>query len=90
MLQGDRHLGMHEQMRNTSDYICVSFICPLTAEVVSSPADAHLMCVAYRHVRCQKVALVIFVVQIPGPHDVAELFRRHLQTSNQVTSSFGY
>ncbi len=55
MLQDDRHLAMHEQMRNTSAsaYVCVSFLCLclLTAEVVSSPADADLMCVADRHVR---------------------------------------
>lgn len=53
---------------------------PLTAEVVPSPADAHLVRVADRHVRSQKVALVVLVVQVPRPHDVAELFGGDLHT----------
>lgn len=53
---------------------------PLTAEVVPSPADAHLVRVADRHVRSQKVALVVLVVQVSCPHDVAELFGGDLQT----------
>lgn len=55
---------------------------PLTAEVVSSPADAHLVCVADGHVRSQEVALVVLVVQVSCPHDVTELFGRDLQTYN--------
>lgn len=51
---------------------------PQWAEVVSSPADADLMCVADRHVRRQKVTLVILVVQVPRPHDVTELLWRNL------------
>lgn len=69
---------MHEQTKNTSEH--VSFVCLLTAEVVPSPADAHLMCVADRHIGSQKVALVILVVQVSCPHDVTELFRSDLQT----------
>lgn len=76
-LQDDRHLGMHEQMGNMSEYICVR-ACFLTAEVVSSPADADLMCVADRYVCRQKVTLVILVVQVTRPHDVAELLWRNL------------
>lgn len=80
---------MHEQMRNMSEYICIRAcrflcLCLLTAEVVSSPADADLMCVADGHVRRQKITLVIFVVQVPRPHDVAELLRRHLQIQNMA------
>ena len=72
---------MHEQMGNMSGYICVH-VCHLTAEIVSSPADADLMRVADCHVSCQKVTLVILVVQVPRPHDVAELLWRHLHTTH--------
>lgn len=58
------------------------WIVPLTAEVVPSPADAHLVRVADRHVRSQKVTLVVFVVQVSSPYDVAELFGRDLQTQD--------
>ena len=74
---------MHEQMGNMSEYICICE-CLLTAEVVSSPADADLMSVADRHVCRQKVTLMILVVEVPRPHDVTELFWRHLQTHNQA------
>lgn len=55
---------------------------PLTAEVVPSPADAHLVRVADGHVRSQEVALVVLVVQVSRPHDVAELFGGDLQRYN--------
>lgn len=89
MLQDDRHLDMHEQMRNKSGNICVH-ACFLTAEVMSSPADANLMCVADCHVRGQKVTLVILVVEVARPHDVAKLFWRHLQIHNQIRRTTRY
>lgn len=66
----------------TSALVCVSLLSirPLTTEVVSSPADADLMCVADRHVGRQKVTLVILVVQVPRPHDVTEVLWRNLVT----------
>ena len=72
-------------------YVCViSLPVSLTAEVVSSPADADLMCVADRHVRRQKVTLVMLVVQVPHPHDVAELLRSDLRTHNQAKVMQGF
>lgn len=58
------------------------FLYFLTAKIVPSPADADLMCVADSHICRQKVALVIFVVQVARPHNVTELFWRYLQAEN--------
>ena len=55
-------------------------VCPLTAEVVSPPADADAVCVADCHIRCHEVALVVFIVEVPRPHDVTELLWGHLHT----------
>lgn len=66
-------------------------MCLLTAEVVSSPVDADLMCVADRHIGCQEVTLVILVMKVTCPDDVTELLRRHLkktQAGHERVSGF--
>lgn len=72
-----RMTGTRQQ---TGTRVSVRLLCwrHLTAEVVSPPADADLMCVADCHVGRQKVTLVILVMQVSRPHDVTELLWRHL------------